>query len=91
VWLPFNYDQLTIYFDMTSSEEAEANAWFKQIQTYTACSIYLGWLFLLLQLVEYIYAQFAINDSIYGSLFYVMTGCHGFHVFVGVIYLSVSL
>lgn len=49
----------------------------------------LGIFFLLFQLLEYILSYFSINDSIYGSLFYVTTGFHGFHVFIGLIFLTI--
>jgi len=37
---------------------------------------------------EYIASFFTIADSVYGSLFFSLTGLHGFHVFVGVIFLA---
>jgi len=43
------------------------------------------------QLFEYIKAPFHISDGVYGSTFYMLTGLHGFHVFVGTILLSVTL
>lgn len=43
-----------------------------------------GTVFLALQAYEYVVCDFSITDSIYGSLFYSLTGLHGFHVFVGV-------
>jgi len=42
-----------------------------------------GLLFSWLQFLEYGLAGFAINDGIYGSVFYMATGFHGFHVIVG--------
>lgn len=47
-------------------------------------------LFTSLQWLEYINAPFNISDGIYGSCFYMTTGFHGFHVFVGTIALFVS-
>jgi cytochrome c oxidase subunit 3 len=47
--------------------------------------------FTTLQVIEYFDASFSISDSIFGSCFYMTTGFHGFHVFVGTIALLVSL
>ena len=54
-------------------------------------AIILAVLFTLLQGYEYLNASFNINDSIFGSCFYMTTGFHGFHVFVGTVSLFVSL
>jgi len=49
----------------------------------------LGALFLSLQAYEYIHASFKLTDGIYPSTFYLATGFHGFHVFVGTVFLTV--
>lgn len=46
-------------------------------------------LFMIIQLYEYYTAAFAISDSIYGSVFYLLTGFHGFHVFAGSIFIFI--
>jgi len=43
----------------------------------------LGLFFLLLQYFEYGVCDFTISDSVYGSCFYMATGFHGLHVFIG--------
>ena len=49
----------------------------------------LGVLFLGLQAFEYGHAAFKLSDGVYPSTFYLATGFHGFHVFVGTTFLIV--
>lgn len=45
--------------------------------------VYRGFIFLFFQSCEYVQALFTITDSVYGGIFYSLTGLHGFHVLVG--------
>jgi len=43
------------------------------------CNLYFSYL----QFIEYFFASFSISSGIWGSLFFILTGLHGFHVFCG--------
>jgi cytochrome c oxidase subunit III len=54
-------------------------------------TIVLGILFLAGQLYDYSQLGFGVNDGVFGSTFYTLTGFHGAHVFAGVLMLGVIL
>ena len=54
-------------------------------------TVFLGLLFFFFQIYEYTYSSFSINDGVYGTVFYMLTGFHGFHVLIGTIFLIVCL
>ena len=56
---------------------------------WTGVTVILGFLFLGLQVFEYYEATFGLKDGIYPSTFYLATGFHGFHVFIGACFLTV--
>ena len=54
----------------------------------------LGTVFLTLQAIEFtefVHEGLTISTNLFGSTFYVLTGCHGLHVLFGVIWLSTLL
>ncbi len=54
-----------------------------------AISWLLGLFFLCFQIYEYSHAHYGFTEGIYPSTFYMATGFHGFHVFIGSIFLFV--
>ncbi len=56
---------------------------------WTWITVILGFIFLGFQIHEYAEAAFGLSDGIYPSTFYLATGFHGFHVFVGACFLTV--
>ena len=63
-----------------------SQAMFSLLVTVLLASVFTGF-----QVMEYIEAPFTISDGVYGSTFFLATGFHGFHVFVGTVCLIVSL
>lgn len=62
----------------------------KQALISLTLTLILAVLFTALQALEYFEAPFTISDSVFGSCFFLLTGFHGFHVFVGTLSLFVS-
>ena len=54
-----------------------------------AITVGLGVIFLFFQIFEYMHAHFKFTDGIYPSTFFMATGFHGFHVFVGTVFLFI--
>lgn len=52
-------------------------------------TLFLAVLFTSFQLMEYFGASYHISDSVYGSVFFTLTGFHGLHVLVGTCFLIV--
>ncbi|MGV3652532.1 MAG: cytochrome c oxidase subunit 3 [Devosia sp.] len=56
-----------------------------------ALTVALGVLFSFVQILEYTQAGFSFSGNIYGATFFMATGFHGFHVFIGTLFLLVCL
>lgn len=54
-------------------------------------TIGLGIFFTYLQAEEFHVTRFTIADTVYGSVFFLITGFHGLHVIIGTVFLIVNL
>lgn len=64
---------------------------YEQTSIALGTTICLALFFTGLQICEYFDANFDISDGIYGSVFFMLTGLHGFHVIVGTFFISICL
>lgn len=55
------------------------------VRTWFSATVVMGTIFLLGQLYEYSNLEFGLRDNLFASTFYVLTGFHGLHVFVGLL------
>merc|ERR1711966_380880 len=55
---------------------------------YLFLSFILAWTFISLQIKEFLIMSLSINDSVYSSVFFFLTGLHFFHLVVGLFLLS---
>merc|ERR1711912_177295 len=55
---------------------------------FSVFSFILAWTFISLQIIEFRIMGLSINDSVYSSLFFFLTGLHFFHLLVGLFLLS---
>nr|DBA43538.1 TPA_asm: COX3 [Bombus balteatus] len=78
-------------FTVTLSHYNLLNNKFKSSILTLMITIILGFYFNFMQVFEYYNSFFCINDSIYGSIFYLSTGFHGIHVLIGTLMLLFSL
>merc|ERR1712171_16566 len=58
---------------------------------FSLLSFILAWTFISLQLKEFLILALSINDSVYGCVFFFLTGLHFFHVVVGLVLISFVL
>lgn len=71
-----------VHFGLISGNYNEVNYGF-------LVTLGLAVFFTVLQVGEYLTAPFNMSDSVYGSVFYSLTGLHGLHVIIGSIFIAV--
>lgn len=69
--------------------KAKTRSNYYELDSAFVVTLTLACLFTLYQAYEYYNALFCISDGIYGSIFFVLTGFHGFHVIVGTIFIYI--
>nr|YP_009734528.1 cytochrome c oxidase subunit III [Acropyga smithii]QBG38705.1 cytochrome c oxidase subunit III [Acropyga smithii] len=74
---------------ITWTHHSILNMNFKESYKSLLITINLGVYFTLLQMIEYFNSSFSMNDSIYGSSFFLATGFHGIHVIIGTTFLLI--
>lgn len=62
----------------------------KESILYMQYTILLGIIFVFLQYIEYKYSLYSLTDSIYGNIFFSLTGFHGIHVIMGIIFIYIA-
>ncbi|MAT94245.1 MAG: cytochrome c oxidase subunit 3 [Halioglobus sp.] len=96
-WLPLwnTLILLSSSFTCHIAHQGILNGERKKFNLWLAITVLLGIIFLCLQVLEYYeaYAHFGLtlNSGIYGSTFFMLTGFHGFHVFMGMTMLLIQL
>lgn len=92
---PWKVPLLNTYILLTSGGAVTAAhhyilvGWKEESEGALIGTLVLAFLFTLVQGFEYMTGPFSINDGIYGSTFFLLTGFHGLHVIVGTIFLGV--
>ena len=82
---------------ITSSIFLNLSSGYLRLGHHTGCqvmliaTIFLRAFFFYAQFLEYKAAWFTITDGVFGRTFFLLTGFHGFHVFVGSVVLILNL
>lgn len=93
---PFDLPLLNTLILLLSGATLTLAHWYLKKGLYLETLIWMQFTFILaisfltFQGIEYVTSPFDISDGIYGSTFFLCTGFHGFHVFLGSIMLAAS-
>lgn len=74
------------FFFSWEKKWSEIIAWM-YVNVMLNATLILATLFMIFQIIEYFISPVNIDTGIYGSTFYMITGLHGFHVFIGTCFL----
>lgn len=76
---------------LTVSHKAMIIGQLAKAKIYLIVTILLGSIFEVLQIIEYKLTPYFLTDFIFGTMFYFLTGLHGLHVLIGIIFLTICL
>nr|YP_010449160.1 cytochrome c oxidase subunit III [Anatoecus icterodes]YP_010605971.1 cytochrome c oxidase subunit III [Anatoecus dentatus]UTT72539.1 cytochrome c oxidase subunit 3 [Anatoecus icterodes]WAN81292.1 cytochrome c oxidase subunit III [Anatoecus dentatus] len=97
---PINYESVPLLNTLILLSSGVSITWshhsliesnYNQCKIGLMLTIFLGFIFSIIQAFEYYECSFCMSDSAYGSLFFIATGFHGIHVLVGSIFLFIVL
>lgn len=78
-------------FSITACHNYILNKDYNKSILYLLITILLGLIFIYFQYLEYFSSSFTIADSVFGSSFFILTGCHGLHIIIGTTFLFFTL
>lgn len=61
------------------------------VRKWFGVTMFMGAVFLAGQIYEYMHLEFGLTSHLFGSTFFVLTGFHGLHVFVGIVLMGIVL
>merc|ERR1712183_1108008 len=82
---------LTSGASVTWASSSLSSAMYFSADSALCLSLLLGFSFLCFQVAEYYFSSFTLADSCFGSSFFMLTGFHGLHVFIGCALLLLAL
>lgn len=105
IWPPKGISPLSVYsvpllntiillsrgITVTWAHHSLINNYFNKSVISLLVTVILGAYFLWIQYIEYVEVPFSLADGVYGSVFFIATGFHGMHVFIGTLFLMYSL
>lgn len=78
-------------FSITACHNYIINKQYSNSFFFLFITILLGSIFTYFQYFEYFNSFFTISDSVFGSSFFILTGCHALHILIGTFMLIISL
>lgn len=94
IWMNYSRERLNYYYSKKFAYSPKTDHWawpreFVQIYISLGLTLILALHFTYWQAKEYLISSFDITDGAYGSIFFMATGFHGFHVLLGTCFLAV--